>query len=416
MKVLHYIPSLNSTDPSVNALLKTIVEQAKSNRVYVATLTATKLSNPLRGVVIYRLRKRENRYINLISLQSRYLQVIYSVMPDIVHVHGCWSYVGSKICNWSKNRNFDVVISPHGQLNQEVINDKFWSKRLPAILLYQRKQVKRANALFSSTEKETKALKKLGWNRRIEMPVITEEISIDNVSESERESVAQTSLYQKVTDSTYYQKMHEHEKAAFCALLHAGLADDDETRLLDAQSILNLRNLSVPSWRRIFLLATDQDVLPFIETGITRMQLNAPNIDTEAIERYGSKNDEGTTPLSSRQLFTSSKKTQKQLATISNKDFRAIYIMLENIKALIRSGRLRVRHLCDYYQLIRPVDIDEDALLKTMKSVGNDRFMGRIHQIMNEMLYLEPGFMPVSAIDDRGTEKIRKKITQFLSL
>ncbi|MBR5688007.1 MAG: hypothetical protein IKX36_08625 [Prevotella sp.] len=392
------------------------MEQAKSNRVYVATLTAAKLSNPLRGVVIYRLRKRENRFVNLVSLQSRFLQVLYSVMPDIVHVHGCWSYVGSKICIWSKNRNFDVIISPHEQLNQDVINDKFWSKRLPAILFYQRKQIKRASALFSNSNKETKSLKKLGWNRRIEMPLITEEIAMDAIPASERESEGLYTLYQKVTDSTYYQKMHEHEKAAFSALLHTGLAEDDETRLLNAQSILNLRNLNLASWRRIFLLATDQDVLQIVETGITRMQLSVPNIHTASIARYGSKNDTATTPLSSRQLFTSSKKSQKQLSTINNKDFRAIYVMLENIKALIRSGRLRVRHLCDYYSLIRHIDIDEDTLLKSMKSVGDDRFMGRIHQVLQEMLYLEPGFMPVAAIDDRGTEKIRKKITHFLSL
>ena len=415
MKVLHYIPSLNSNDPEVSILLQTIVEQATTNRVYVATLSAEKLSYPLRGVVTYRLRKHNKRFVNLISLQNRYLQVLYSVMPDVVHVHGCWSYVGSKICTWSKNRNFEVVISPHGQLNPSVINDKFWSKRLPAILLFQRKQIKRADALYSGSTKETKALKKLGWNRRVESAETSEdETTIKR--DATIESAAQTALYQKVIDSTYYAKMHEHEKAAFGALLHTGLADEEETRLLDAQSILNLRNLSGPSWRRLFLLAADQDVTSDMEAGISRMQLSAPHIDATSISRFGKPNDTPTTPLSSRQLFTSSKKIQKKLATINNKEFRAIFIMLENIKAMMHSDRLRVRHLCEYYLTIRHIDLDEDALLKEMKSVGDDRFMGRIHQILQEMLYLEPGFTPVAAIDDRGTEKIRQKITHILSL
>lgn len=415
MKVLHYIPSLNSTDPEVFALLQSIVEQATSNRVYVATLSVEKLTFPLRGVVTYRLRRNHKRFVNLISLQNRYLQVLYSVMPDVVHVHGCWSYVGSKICTWSRNRNFEVVISPLGQLNPSVINDKFWSKRLPAILLYQRKQIKRADALFSGSTKETKALKKLGWNKHIESVEDTEEETTVR-RDAALESAAQTALYQKVTDSTYYAKMHEHEKAAFGALLHTGLAEEDETRLLDAQSILNLRNLSGPSWRRLFLLAADQDVTPVVETGISRMQLSAPHIDATIINRYGGTNSTPTTPLSNRQLFTSSKKIQKKLSTINNKEFKSIFIMLENIKAMLHSDRLRIRHLCEYYQKIRHIDLDEDALLKEMESVDDDRFMGRIHQILQEMLYLEPGFTPVAAIDDSGTEKIRQKITHILSL
>ena len=404
MKVLHYIPLLDKARDYLGELADN-AGGVSEHAVYISTLWAERTYQSSGRFVIYQMLKKPHRYVNLIHLQNRFLQILYATMPDIVHIHGCWSYVTAKICLWAKKRNFKVVVSPHGQLGEKVIEDHFWSKRLPSILLYQRRAIKRADALWAGSEQEVKDLKRLGWNKRIglqnkdrdDMPV----------------QASRYAFYQKVADTAYYSDMHEHEKTAFCALLHAGLADAGEPHLLDGNVILNLRSLPVASWRRIFLLAQDQHVNDILVAGIGRMQLSTPRIDAQSIPRFPRRRELSDASLSDAEFINSSKRKRRLMNKITDNDQCRLYVMLENIRQLLKSKRLSTLQLADYYTQVRHAQLDELQLQQVFHNVGIYPFAGRMHQILHECLYLEYGFMPVPPCDDRKTERIRKRIHQL---
>lgn len=404
MKVLHYIPLLDSA----RAYLTDLSNQTDANNssaTYIVTLWADRTYSSSGRFIIYQMLKKPHRFINLVHLQNRFLQILYATMPDIVHIHGCWSYVTAKICLWAKNRNFKVVISPHGQLEKKVIEDHFWSKHFPQILLFQKRTIKRADALWAGTEQEAKGLRRLGWNKRIgQLSDIDDEVTLQT---------AYAAFYQKTVDTTYYIEMQEHEKEAFSALLHAGLADDEETHLLDGPSILNLRSLTVASWRRIFLMAHDQHVMHVMLDGVARMQLSTPRIDVANILRFPDVAETNEEPLPVTGLIHDSKRNKKRAYQIPNDEIRGMFYMLVNIRELLRDKRLSMRQLTDYYTYVRHLVIDESEAVKSLKSVGILPFAARLHQILHECLYLEHGFMPIAPVNDRKTETIRKKIHQI---
>jgi hypothetical protein len=343
------------------------------------TLWADRTYSSSGRFIIYQMLKKPHRFINLVHLQNRFLQILYATMPDIVHIHGCWSYVTAKICLWAKNRNFKVVISPHGQLEKKVIEDHFWSKHFPQILLFQKRTIKRADALWAGTEQEAKGLRRLGWNKRIgQLSDIDDEVTLQT---------AYAAFYQKTVDTIYYIEMQEHEKEAFSALLHAGLADDEETHLLDGPSILNLRSLTVASWRRIFLMAHDQHVMHVMLDGVARMQLSTPRIDVANILRFPNVAETNEEPLPVTGLIHDSKRNKKRAYQIPNDEIRGMFYMLVNIRELLRDKRLSMRQLTDYYTYVRHLVIDESEAVKSLKSVGILPFAARLHQILHECLY-----------------------------
>jgi hypothetical protein len=58
--------------------------------------------------------------------------------------------------------------------------------------------------------------------------------------------------------------------------------------------------------------------------------------------------------------------------------------------------------------------MDEFKLETAMRRLGIDRLCGRVCQVLAETTYLEEGFMPTAAIDDRGTEKIRQILVNYI--
>ena len=78
---------------------------------------------------------------------------------------------------------------------------------------------------------------------------------------------------------------------------------------------------------------------------------------------------------------------------------------------MLRDHTLTLRQLCDLYETYRYEDLNEESLAQFLHSLGIYDFACRISQVLSEIAYLDEGFMPVPALDDRGTAHIR---TQFM--
>lgn len=119
--------------------------------------------------------------------RRKWLDDIYRVMPDVVHIHGCWHKDAAMALIIAHQRGFCTAITPHGMLEQWVIKDKFWSDKLWKIMLWQHAAVRQADAIHVSGRIESNCMKRLKWNSHVTIianPMLTSAMSFDETASS----------------------------------------------------------------------------------------------------------------------------------------------------------------------------------------------------------------------------------------
>lgn len=69
----------------------------------------------------------------------------------------------------AQKRNIKVVLTPHGMLEPWLIKRHYWTRKLPALLLYQKAAIQNADCLQATAESEKENLLKLGYNSNIKI-------------------------------------------------------------------------------------------------------------------------------------------------------------------------------------------------------------------------------------------------------
>ena len=92
---------------------------------------------------------------------------------------------------------------------------------------------------------------------------------------------------------------------------------------------------------------------------------------------------------------------------------KTVCYMLQNIRYHLSGHTLSMRHLSDLYSVLRYDEMDEEKLAATLQRVHLYPFAQRICQILSESLYLDEGYMPVPALNDSKTAKIRNQIMKY---
>lgn len=117
---------------------------------------------------------------NFWKVKREYLSILKSVGPDIVHVNCCWHPYFAYAVIWAREAGYKVVLTPHGMLEPWIMRRNYWTRKLPSLLLYQRKAVRMATLLHATAEEERKHLEDLQWNNQIE--VIPNGIQVAQIS------------------------------------------------------------------------------------------------------------------------------------------------------------------------------------------------------------------------------------------
>lgn len=117
---------------------------------------------------------------NFLKVKREYLGILKSVGPDVVHVNCCWHPYFAYAVIWARQAGYKVVLTPHGMLEPWIMQRNYWTRKLPSLLLYQRKAVRKATLLHATAEEERKHLEDLQWNNRIE--VIPNGIQVAQIS------------------------------------------------------------------------------------------------------------------------------------------------------------------------------------------------------------------------------------------
>ena len=379
MRILHYINSLKAGNLLSDYILQLTSEQKEYAEVKILTSTD--------------------------NLQ----RIVEKEKPDIIHIHACWDYQAAKRAQWAVQKGYAVVLSTHWGLNEPIRSNEQRIRKFIKQMMYQQKTVHQVDAMLVTNEKERQMALTLGWQKRID--VIPN--SLLNSSISASEMAEQTILYyNKVLDTRYQVAMSSMENDAIYSLLHVGLARETTHNLLPSDQLLNLRSLNPAQWRRILLYSDDENIREIIDNAISRLQLNAPNIETSTIQRFALVLPKERNPLNLQKIVGTKPLTRQRLNDNINSDetiVRTIAIMLANAHQLDRKQTLSMRHLADLYTMIKYNDYDEDRLAEVLRHMRLYRFSRRIIQLLVNKLHLEEGFRPFSPLADNGLKAIIKR-------
>lgn len=174
MKILHYIPSLDRSSGGTAAYMQILAKEL--GRIVELHIASHGSQNPVHV---------ENTAVHYIdsglmgTLQREWLRLLDEVCPDIVHVNCCWMPQCALVQRLSQRAGYRVVLTPHGMLEPWIIRRHYLTRKLPALLLYQKKAVVAADCLHATAESEKDNLLNLGYNTHVE--VIANGVDIDGI-------------------------------------------------------------------------------------------------------------------------------------------------------------------------------------------------------------------------------------------
>lgn len=87
-------------------------------------------------------------------VRADYLKLLDEIRPDVVHVNCCWQPYFAFAAIWAKEAGFPVVLSPHGMLEPWIVGRHYWTRKVPSLLVYQRKALFAADVVHATAESE----------------------------------------------------------------------------------------------------------------------------------------------------------------------------------------------------------------------------------------------------------------------
>lgn len=166
MKILHYIPSIDRASGGVGAYMQLLAKElGKLVELHVVTHRS---ENEL---------QLQNCHLHYISMgmmpwsktKEEFLVLLEMLKPDVFHTNCCWLPISAYTSMWAKSAGYKVVYTPHGMLEPWIMSRNYWTKKVPATLLFQKKGVAVADLVHATADSEMKNLLALGWNGHIEV-------------------------------------------------------------------------------------------------------------------------------------------------------------------------------------------------------------------------------------------------------
>ena len=158
------MPTIDRKDGGISSYIQLIAEPL--GRLVELHLITHKGENdlPIENTQIHYI---TNGLKNFFLVKKEFLQILNEVKPNIFHSNCCWYPFSAYSILWAKNAGYDVVLSPHGMLEPWILHRNYWKKKVPALLLYQLRAIKKADLLHTTANNERDNILKLGWNKNI---------------------------------------------------------------------------------------------------------------------------------------------------------------------------------------------------------------------------------------------------------
>lgn len=164
MRILHYIPSIDRSMGGTSAYMQLLCGSlGRMAELHVATHEGRE-PLPMPGARVH--------YINRSlfgGMKRDWTALLDEVRPDVVHVNGCWLPQCAAAQRWAVARGARVALSPHGMLEPWIMARHRYTRKLPALWLYQARAVREAAVVVATSAAERGNLLRLGYNRRVEV-------------------------------------------------------------------------------------------------------------------------------------------------------------------------------------------------------------------------------------------------------
>lgn len=175
MIIIHYIPTIDRNWGGTSAYMQLLGnELGKLVELHIFTHES---ENPIeiKSCKIHNLPSIKK----IVEFKKQFNVLIKGINPDVFHVNGCWTPGCALTQRWAQDLGYKVVLTPHGMLEPWIMARHYWTRKVPALLLYQKSAVKKADMLHATALSEKENLIKLGYNNRIE--IIPNGIEVDNI-------------------------------------------------------------------------------------------------------------------------------------------------------------------------------------------------------------------------------------------
>lgn len=196
MKILHYIPSVGKMGGGVSSYLQLLSHDMGQlvDLKIVCHHTSDELT--FTNCTIHYI---EGNIRRPFKMKCEFYAILDKFKPDVVHVNGCWMLQCSWVVFWAKAKGYPVALSPHGMLEPWDIRKNYWTKKLPALLLYQKRSVKMSNILIATAESEKNNLLSLDYNSNV--VIVPNGLMIDGIevkkSWDEKKQILFLALYRR---------------------------------------------------------------------------------------------------------------------------------------------------------------------------------------------------------------------------
>lgn len=166
MRVLHYIPSIDRSSGGVGVYMQLL---AKGLGQLCDLHVITHHSADEYALPNCTLHYIDPKWLPWNNCKSQFVALLQQLNPDVVHVNCCWTPLCSFIALWTKALGKKVVYTPHGMLEPWILRRHYYTRKLPAILLYQRRAIRKADVLHATADSEKQNLLRLGWNPNVDI-------------------------------------------------------------------------------------------------------------------------------------------------------------------------------------------------------------------------------------------------------
>lgn len=345
--------------------------------------------------------------VSVVSSQKAAVEAIKASQPDIVHVHGSWRWATRSVVRIARKAGAAIILSPHAMLAPYPTRHEHRMAKALRKMLYEKRLTRSYDALLATTERERDQLLADRWHDRIGF---VPNACLDATCSEQEMGKLTMAFYKKVIDTRYQELMTDGELIALQTLLHVGTLHDPSKRQLSHENILKIRALKPSEWRRLLLMADDEDITGAIQIAISAMQIDAPDIDAAVIDRFPLRHPKtkGSLP---RTLIRDSRKVNEVLEEQSG-ELRNVLNDLVNVRHLLADGTLSLRHLAELFETIRYTDFDEDKFQQAIRELDMKNFTRRIIEVLATLLNLDEGYHPIEAKDDRTVRRYIAKITR----
>lgn len=178
MKVLHYIPSMARHLGGVATYLSVLSGELGKRCELIVVTSVQNTDLPLKNCKVVNLEGFTFSdaglglsWSGMKGFAALCGRILDEERPDIVHVNGIWSLDRWIIQREALKMGIDTYITPHGMLEPWIVKRHYWTKKLPALYLYERRALRSAVRLVATADSEWANIKRLNVTKA-DVPVI----------------------------------------------------------------------------------------------------------------------------------------------------------------------------------------------------------------------------------------------------